>query len=151
MSPHSVHDITSSHERSCRGNRIERPSQSGVSLSLCTSTSSRNRESMGSCMFNLCCLWLVREHLSSAQISVGVQTFADSIAQPGCRACQRLSPVLDYLEAEWENEEPDESKRWFKLAKVDCAANPRLKSVRFVQTPFLDQAFDEYNSSGLRP
>ncbi|CAN0276855.1 unnamed protein product [Ectocarpus sp. 6 AP-2014] len=49
--------------------------------------------------------------------------------KPGCRHCQRLSPVLDYLEAEWEKEEPDDSKRWFKLAKVDIEKNPRLKTV----------------------
>ncbi|CAM9324646.1 unnamed protein product, partial [Ectocarpus fasciculatus] len=49
--------------------------------------------------------------------------------KPGCRHCQRLSPVLEYLEAEWEKEEPDDSKRWFKLAKVDLEKNPRLKTV----------------------
>lgn len=49
--------------------------------------------------------------------------------QPGCLACQKLNPVLDYLEGEWEREEPDPSKRWFKLAKVDVEKNPRLKNV----------------------
>ena len=38
--------------------------------------------------------------------------------------------MLEYLEAEWEKEEPDASRRWFKLAKVDCEQNPRLKAVR---------------------
>ncbi|CAM9203515.1 unnamed protein product [Scytosiphon promiscuus] len=53
--------------------------------------------------------------------------------KPGCRQCQRLSPVLDYLETEWENEEPDASKRWFKLAKVDVEKSPRLKTVFGIQ------------------
>lgn len=39
--------------------------------------------------------------------------------------------MLDYLEDEWEKEEPDASKRWFKLAKVDVEKNPRLKTVSF--------------------
>lgn len=49
--------------------------------------------------------------------------------QAGCAHCQRLSPVLDYLDQQSEKEEPDPSKRWFKLAKVDCDKSPRLKEV----------------------
>eukprot|EP00752_Nemacystus_decipiens_P005579 g5048.t1 len=49
--------------------------------------------------------------------------------KPSCRACQKLNPVLDYLEGEWEKEEPEASKRWFKIAKVDVGENPRLRTV----------------------
>lgn len=41
--------------------------------------------------------------------------------------------MLDYLETEWENEEPDASKRWFKLAKVDIEKSPRLRTVSLLR------------------
>eukprot|EP00903_Cladosiphon_okamuranus_P012704 g11878.t1 len=49
--------------------------------------------------------------------------------KPSCRACQKLNPALEYLETKWEEEEPDASKRWFQLAKVDVEENTRLRTV----------------------
>eukprot|EP00904_Undaria_pinnatifida_P013041 jgi/Undpi1/8868/HiC_scaffold_25.g11330.m1 len=48
---------------------------------------------------------------------------------PSCRQCQRLSPVLDYLEDQWSREATDPDRRTFSLAKVDIETNPRLASV----------------------
>lgn len=52
-------------------------------------------------------------------------------SQPTCRQCQRLTAVLDYLDKEWEKEEPDPAKQWFQVAKVDCSKNERLATVGF--------------------
>ena len=79
--------------------------------------------------------WLTLHTSPLSRMSLNAVAHVE-MSQSGCRQCQRLNPVLDYLESRWEREAADLSvERAFTLAKVDVENNPRLASVS--QPPLL--------------